>query len=102
MNNVSKEDSDFVKRIIDILLPMESVVTQENQGIIELHKENTLFGRIENKKLFLMNQIGKFAELDKELVDQAINEKKDYKYRDKLVIRATKAFWLAADRKNSK
>ena len=98
---MSKAEGDFVEHIIYILQTMGPVVAEENRTAIELYKDNILFGKIKNKKIFLINRSGKFSEVNKELVTQALNERRKHIYRDKLLIRVTKAYWLALEQTKS-
>ena len=101
MSNLSKAESEFAEQVIDVLWTMGSVVAKENQTVIELYKDNILFGKIENKKILLMDSSGVFSEVNKELVTQALKERRQYIYRDKLLVIMTKAYWLARKRKKS-
>ena len=80
---------------------MGSVVAKENQRVIELYKDNVLFGKIENKTILLMDSDGIFSEVNKELVAQALKERKQHVYRDQLLVIMTKAYWLARKHKKS-
>jgi len=97
MSNISKVENEFVEQIIDMLQTMDSVVAKENQTAVELYKDNILFGKIENEKILLMDRIGIFSEVNKELVAQALKERRQHIYRDKLLVIMTKAYWLALE-----
>ena len=94
MNN---NHDQFIENILDILMPMHGITTILNNHSLVLCKDNVVFGKIEQSKFFLMNHIGRFNKVESRLLTKALKKNPSNNDLDKILFRATQAYWLACN-----
>ena len=89
------EQTEFIKTILNILSSISDISTDTNKEYIGLYKGEIMFGKIVGQKIFLLNHVYKFIEVENTLITRLLKPKRDTADIDMFLRQSTKAWWLA-------
>ena len=89
------EQTEFIKTILNILSSISDISTDTNKEYIGLYKGKIMFGKIVGQKVFLLNHVYKFTEVENTLITKLLNPKRETTDMDMFLRQSTKAWWLA-------
>ena len=89
------EQTEFIKTILNILSSISDISTDTNKEYIGLYKVEIMFGKIVGQKIFLLNHVYKFIEVENTLITRLLKPKRDTADIDMFLRQSTKAWWLA-------
>ena len=84
--NVSKDTNNLIQQVILLLKPMGKVNYLIKDGFIELKKDQNVFGKIINNKIYLLNDNQSFDQIENSIL----------KSEDGFLKKATKSYWIAS------
>jgi len=88
------EQTEFIKTILNILSSISDISTDTNKEYIGLYKGEIMFGKIVGQKIFLLNHVYKFIEVENTLITRLLKPKRDTDI-DMFLRQSTNAWWLA-------
>jgi len=71
------EQTEFIKTILNILSSISDISTDTNKEYIGLYKGEIMFGKIVGQKIFLLNHVYKFIEVENTLITRLLKPKRD-------------------------
>ena len=89
------KQTEFIKTILDILSSISDISTNTTKEYIGLYKGEIMFGKIVGQKIFLLNHVYKFIEVENTLITRLLKPKRDTADIDMFLRQSTKAWWLA-------
>jgi len=89
------EQTKFVETILDILSSISDISTDTTNEYIGLYKGEIMFGKIVGQKIFLLNHVYKFIEVENTLITRLLKPKRDTADIDMFLRQSTNAWWLA-------
>ena len=89
------EQTEFIKTILNILSSISDISTDTNKEYIGLYKGEIMFGKIVGQKIFLLNHVYKFIEVENTLITRLLKPKRDTADIDMFLRQSTNAWWLA-------
>ena len=91
------EQPKFVETILHILSSISDISTDTTKEYIGLHKGRIMFGKIMDQKIFLLNHVYVFIEVENTLITRLLKPKleRDTTDLDIFLLKSTKAWWLA-------
>ena len=91
------EQPKFVETILDILSSISDISTDTTKEYIGLYKGRIMFGKIMDQKIFLLNHVYIFTEVENTLITRLLKPKleRDTADLDIFLLQSTKAWWLA-------
>ena len=89
------EQTEFIKTILNILSSISDISTDTNKEYIGLYKGEIMFGKIVGQKIFLLNHVYKFIEVENTLITRLLKPKRDTADIDMFLCQSTNAWWLA-------
>jgi len=89
------EQTGFIKTILNILSSISNISTDTNKEYIGLYKGEIMFGKIVGQKIFLLNHVYKFIEVENTLITRLLKPKRDTADLDIFLRQSTKSWWLA-------
>lgn len=84
------EQTEFIKTILNILLSISDISTDTNKEYIGLYKGEIMFGKIVGQKIFLLNHVYKFIEVENTLITRLLKPKRDTVDIDMFLRQSTK------------
>lgn len=94
------EQTEFIKIILEILLPISDISTNANKEYVGLYKDGIIFGKILGRKVLLLNHVNKFTEVENTLITRLLKLEKAQSDVDMFLLQATKSWWLARGKMN--
>ena len=91
------EQPKFVETILDILSSISDISTDITKEYIGLYKGRIMFGKIIRQKIFLLNHVYIFAEVENTLITRLLKPELEREEADldMFLLQSTKAWWLA-------
>ena len=89
------EQTKFVETILDILSSISDISTDTTNEYIGLYKGRIMFGKIIEQKIFLLNHVYIFTEVENTLITRLLKPKRDTADIDMFLRQSTNAWWLA-------
>ena len=86
--NVSKDADNLIQQVMLLLKPMGTVSYLIKSGFIELKKDQSVFGKIINNKIYLLNDDQLFDQIDNSIL----------KPEDEFLKKATRSCWIASSK----
>jgi len=85
------EQTEFIKTILNILSSISDISTDTNKEYIGLYKGEIMFGKIVGQKIFLLNHVYKFIEVENTLITRLLKPKRDTADIDMFLRQSTNA-----------
>lgn len=89
------EQTKFIKTILDILSSISDISTDTTKEYIGLYKGKIMFGKIIEQKIFLLNHVYIFTEVENTLITKLLKPEPEKEVADMFLLQSTKAWWLA-------
>ena len=91
------EQTEFIKTILNILSSISDISTDTNKEYIGLYKGEIMFGKIVGQKIFLLNHVYKFTEVENTLITKLLKPELERETADLDIFlrQSTKSWWLA-------
>jgi len=91
------EQTKFIETILDILSSISDISTDTTKEYIALYKGRIMFGKIIEQKIFLLNHVYIFTEVENTLITRLLKPEleRDRADLDIFLLQSTKAWWLA-------
>ena len=91
------EQTKFIETILDILSSISDISTDITKEYIGLYKGRIMFGKIIEQKIFLLNHVYIFTEVESTLITRLLKPELEREAADldMFLLQSTKAWWLA-------
>ena len=91
------KQTEFIKTILDILSSISDISTNTTKEYIGLYKGKIMFGKIIEQKIFLLNHVYIFTEVENTLITRLLKPEleREAADMDMFLRQSTKAWWLA-------
>ena len=91
------EQPKFVETILDILSSISDISTDTTNEYIGLYKGRIMFGKIMDQKIFLLNHVYIFTEVENTLITKLLKPELERETADLDIFlrQSTKSWWLA-------
>ena len=91
------EQTKFIETILDILSSISDISTDITKEYIGLYKGRIMFGKIIEQKIFLLNHVYIFTEVENTLITKLLKPELERETADLDIFlrQSTKSWWLA-------
>jgi len=98
MTGISNKENQFIEDMLEILTALGKVTVLTKPKYFALHKDDILFGKIEEMQVFLLDEKEQFEKIDAGTIDKIIKRSIDRQALDYFILKATKSCWAAKER----